>query len=316
MKKLILGFILLFAVLPIVTLAAGFERDLYYGIYNDADVTRLQEFLLDQKVYDGPVTGNFFSLTIGGVKRFQEKEGIAPPAGYFGPKTRARANEILTMRAAETPSASPPASVSEQVVLLLAKIKELQDQIKTLSAATSSLPVSPIVVTPEPLSPSSPPVSPTSAPVLEVSGSGDQQFPATPVASLKIGDIVIRNNTSDKIPFSQIIMDVTDQMNSSINRGHEVFFILRKGTTTADDVLSRTSFKFNSNVPQPDSPHRSQVGLPYDVVINAGDAQTLGLWIDSLEYVIGGTLKFEFRQFLAPVSSSPVGGFSFTFRRD
>jgi len=111
-------------------------------------------------------------------------------------------------------------------------------------------------------------------------------------------------------------MNVVDQMNTQLNRGREVFFVLRKGPTTADDTISKTAFKFNSTVPQPDSPHRSQINLPYDMILSSGDTQTLGLWIDSMEYVIGGTLKLEFNSFLATMAVNPAGGFSFVFRRD
>src|SRR3990167_261832 len=99
MKKLAFYIVVGFFAAPIAVFAAGFDRDLYYGIADDRDVTRLQEFLKSQSVYSGPVTGNFFSLTREGVRRFQEREGIAPALGYFGPKTRTRAN---TLRSSET----------------------------------------------------------------------------------------------------------------------------------------------------------------------------------------------------------------------
>lgn len=324
MRKYIIALYLFGA--PLIAFGAGFERDLYYGMSNEPDIIRLQEFLRNENVYSGPLTGNFWVLTLKGVKMFQEREKIMPVAGYFGPKTRARANEIM---AGQSVAPFPAVSVSipdKQIAELLAKIKELQSQVFALQGGSAAVPAptptpAPIP-TPAPTPAISEPVIPSPAPtptplmVLEVSGSGDQRFPLISVSSLKIGDITIQNGTSEKIPFSQIIMNVTDQMNAQLNRGREVFFILRKGTTTADDVISRTSFKFNSYVPQSDSPHRAEVGLSYDAIINPGEAKTLGLWIDGMEYVISGTLKFEFNQFLATVPVSPKGGFSFMFRRD
>lgn len=75
--------------------AEQFNRDLSFGFQQDSDITKLQEFLSDKGLYSGPITGNFFSLTLKAVKAFQVREGIMPAAGYFGPKTRARANELL-----------------------------------------------------------------------------------------------------------------------------------------------------------------------------------------------------------------------------
>jgi hypothetical protein len=82
--------------IPFFCSAQVFNRDLYFGLVNDADVFSLQKFLASVGVYAGPITGNFFSLTREGVKNFQEKEGITPVAGYFGPKTRAKVNDILS----------------------------------------------------------------------------------------------------------------------------------------------------------------------------------------------------------------------------
>jgi hypothetical protein len=81
--------------IPFFCSAQTFNRDLYFGLLNDFDVLSLQKFLASVEVYFGPITGNFFSLTQEGVKNFQVKESITPAAGYFGPKTRAKANEML-----------------------------------------------------------------------------------------------------------------------------------------------------------------------------------------------------------------------------
>src|SRR3989344_1268721 len=75
--------------------AEQFSRDLSFGFQQDSDVMKLQEFLASEELYSGPITGNFFSLTLKAVKAFQFREGITPMAGYFGPKTRVRANELL-----------------------------------------------------------------------------------------------------------------------------------------------------------------------------------------------------------------------------
>jgi hypothetical protein len=89
--------VILTVFIPAVSLAqtVAFQNNLYYGITGSTDVTALQEFLTGQGVYRGPVSGNFFSLTLAGVKKFQAAEGVTPVSGYFGPITRGVANTIL-----------------------------------------------------------------------------------------------------------------------------------------------------------------------------------------------------------------------------
>ncbi|MDP3999645.1 MAG: peptidoglycan-binding domain-containing protein [bacterium] len=131
---------------PALSRAAQFDRDLYYGLQNDPGVTLLQQFLTDQKIYSGPVTGNFFSLTQGAVKQFQEKNNIAPALGYFGPKTRAVANQI---------GAAPALTLEQQIAVLLQTVKELQDQLAQLQAAEQEAAPAPLpVVAPAPSLPS------------------------------------------------------------------------------------------------------------------------------------------------------------------
>src|SRR3989344_6718220 len=94
MRKYLFSF-LMCLFLPIFVGAAAFESVLYVGISNGPEVQKLQEFLQGQGVYSGPVTGNFLNFTRDGVINFQIREKIEPPLGYFGPKTRARPNEIM-----------------------------------------------------------------------------------------------------------------------------------------------------------------------------------------------------------------------------
>lgn len=105
---------LLVLALPLTSLAA-FDVNLKYGSKGDA-VIELQEFLTDQGVYSGPITGNFYSLTRSGVKKFQQVNGISPVSGYFGPLSRAKANELLnleedtTQEVAQTGTTTPPSN--------------------------------------------------------------------------------------------------------------------------------------------------------------------------------------------------------------
>ncbi|MEK7547084.1 MAG: peptidoglycan-binding domain-containing protein [Patescibacteria group bacterium] len=123
--------------------AEQFSRDLSFGFQQDSDVTKLQEFLSDEGLYSGPITGNFFSLTLKAVKTFQAREGIMPVAGYFGPKTRVRANALLGAQVqasnqqavAETgtnmPSTSASSTAQLQLETLLKQLALLQSQLAT-----------------------------------------------------------------------------------------------------------------------------------------------------------------------------------------
>ncbi|OGF73667.1 hypothetical protein A3J56_00175 [Candidatus Giovannonibacteria bacterium RIFCSPHIGHO2_02_FULL_46_20] len=104
-----------------------FFRDLYFGMRASAEVTRLQQFLTYEGFYIGPITGNFFLLTQEGVKKFQAVKGITPIAGYFGPKTRAVANDILTARTAAS------------FLFLQKRIQELTAEIERIRAVSPLL---------------------------------------------------------------------------------------------------------------------------------------------------------------------------------
>ncbi|GEM_PF-2442410 len=125
--------------LPAVTFAA-FDHDLYFGTKNQ-EVIKLQDFLKSQTLYSGPVTGGFFSLTKEAVQRFQQREGIVPASGYFGPVTRKHANAVHT----------PEVSVRDT---LLAQIKQLQEQLKKLQENSTPTATSSQAVVPTPTPPS------------------------------------------------------------------------------------------------------------------------------------------------------------------
>lgn len=92
MKKIVFILALLF---PIFSFAY-FDKDLMYNS-KGPEVIELQEFLIDQGCLSVEATGNFYSLTLKAVKCFQSANGIIPISGYFGPKTRSKANEILIL---------------------------------------------------------------------------------------------------------------------------------------------------------------------------------------------------------------------------
>lgn len=126
MKKYL---IVLLLTVPFLTSAQVFDRDLFYGMRGNEQVKEMQEFLADKGFYSGPITGNFFSLTLTGVKKFQITHGITPASGYFGLKTRVKANAILSGAVAE----SAGRAVHEKETIISPTTTSNADTIKLLS---------------------------------------------------------------------------------------------------------------------------------------------------------------------------------------
>lgn len=131
MKKIILGLVLSL-LLTASANAAEFNNNLKYGS-RGTEVKKLQEFLAEQDLYSGPITGNFFSLTLKAVKAFQSREHISPVSGFFGVLSRAKANTILDEQLAESDNISeqvtqtPDTSLGDVVNKLTEQNKLLQD---------------------------------------------------------------------------------------------------------------------------------------------------------------------------------------------
>lgn len=306
-------------VIPFAVSAAVFEHDLFYGVVDNSEVKNLQEFLHMRDFYDGPVNGNFFSLTKEAVMRFQTNEGIAPAQGYFGPKTRARANTLAS---------TVPVSREGQIAILQAQIKELQETITRLLAQKES-PVASVPVespspspspssspTPSVLSSPSPTPTPSTTPLsiaeLRVTGTSTQPFPDIATSPLKLGDITIANTTDHPVLFSQFVLDIYEAMNSSLNRDKTVLFKLRNGATTVDDLISETKFAINREPPPygETSNHR-QLNVSFPITVASDQTHVSSLWIENLDYVVNGSLRIETREILVSTTVPPKGGFTF-----
>lgn len=145
---------------PLLVSAQTFENNLYFGLRNNLDVEKLQEFLTDQGVYSGPVTGNFFSLTLAAVKTFQAQNDIAPAAGFFGPLTRTKVNEVLSAQIdasnqqaiTETGAVIQPTTqdsttnnwqliqnIQNQILLLQQQLVQMQQQNQTTQSQQSQI---------------------------------------------------------------------------------------------------------------------------------------------------------------------------------
>lgn len=106
MKKIAILLLISFAAFTQTAFAYSFAKDLWFGSVG-SDVTELQKALNSDDSTAVAKTGAgspgfeskyFGRLTQAAVIRFQKKFGIYPPAGYVGPKTRAKLN---SMKAAE-----------------------------------------------------------------------------------------------------------------------------------------------------------------------------------------------------------------------
>lgn len=94
--------------IPVSLLAqTTFNKNVYFGMQNNADVVRLQNFLKSQGYFNGLANGSYDIPTLHAVMTFQYDHGIPAVGGYFGPQSRIEANRILAPRPAPTPASTP-----------------------------------------------------------------------------------------------------------------------------------------------------------------------------------------------------------------
>ncbi|MBP9757156.1 MAG: trypsin-like peptidase domain-containing protein [Candidatus Pacebacteria bacterium] len=141
MQKIALLLAALAVFMPTVS-GAQISSDLRYGA-KGVQVRELQQFLIDQNILVGEPTGNFYSITLQGVKNFQRSVGL-PSTGFVGPLTRAEINvRLLAITPASTtpPKAAtdaPPATgLSEIELQTQALLKKLAELMATTSGATA-----------------------------------------------------------------------------------------------------------------------------------------------------------------------------------
>jgi len=78
------------------TTTLPFLVDLQFGMVNNSEVKRLQEFLISKGfLAAGYNTGNYYQLTANAVAAYQASKGITPTNGRCGPQTRAAINADL-----------------------------------------------------------------------------------------------------------------------------------------------------------------------------------------------------------------------------
>lgn len=143
MRRLFSILSLLF-IFPAVSFGASLSEDLSLGSRGD-EVKILQEFLArDPAVYpEKLITGTFGKLTEAAVIRFQKKEAISPAAGYVGPKTRGRLNELFGLTTAISAAGDLPALI-KQLEALQRALAELQNATSTPAATTTADTIPPV----------------------------------------------------------------------------------------------------------------------------------------------------------------------------
>ena len=271
---------------------ADFSRDLYFGLKNDPDVKILQEFLISRGLYAGPTNGNFFALTKEAVKKFQQQENIEPAFGYFGLKTRTRANVLNSSQQAS--------SGQGLIVFLTARIRTLQDQLKTLqekldqekaAAAASSLsPVEQTLVIP--LVDTTPSV--VSNPTwVNVSGQATSTFPEIEGPFFKLGEFKVYNGLERAVLFANFELEVVDEMESTPNRNKKISFLLRDGLDSTDPLISSTEFTFILAHPKIGSPYIYPLNFAFPVTLKSKEEKVVSVWVEQLKYVKSGTLQLR-----------------------
>lgn len=133
-KYMILGLTLvLMAIISPISAKADIGTDLRYGS-KGAEVTELQEFLIDKGLLTGQATGNFFTLTRKAVVAYQTSVSL-PATGFVGTMTRGKINEELALgTSAEETQSVAVVTPSIDAVAIQAKIDSLVAQIAQMNA--------------------------------------------------------------------------------------------------------------------------------------------------------------------------------------
>lgn len=108
-KKLFLITLCLCGFFGVYTFANAQNIVIYSSLWvgsRGTQVRELQQTLTNLGFYNGPITGYFGNLTKTAVIKFQKTNNIAPAAGYFGPISKAKLNQLLTIQ----PTTSLPQS--------------------------------------------------------------------------------------------------------------------------------------------------------------------------------------------------------------
>ncbi|MHB1316368.1 MAG: peptidoglycan-binding domain-containing protein [Minisyncoccota bacterium] len=118
MKKIVYTIAFICMIIPTSLFAQTepFLVSLGRGSVNKEEVFRLQKFLVSEGFLSVSPTGNYLSLTVAAVKAFQQSQGVES-TGYFGPLSRAAANNKLAQSSTPKSSVSVSSVTSEKSLI-------------------------------------------------------------------------------------------------------------------------------------------------------------------------------------------------------
>ncbi len=127
---------------------ASLDANLYYGLSNNNNVSQLQNFLISKGFLASSATGNFYSLTLNAVKKYQASQNISQ-TGYVGILTRSAINNDLAgqLQQNNAPATALPAitplaiSTNNLIPSLQAQIALLQEQLNVLRNQQEAMPI-------------------------------------------------------------------------------------------------------------------------------------------------------------------------------
>lgn len=171
MKKF---FVFLFLLLMPSFISASIDQNLYYGMVRNNSVKELQQFLISKGFLTGQATGNFYSLTLSAVKKYQKSINLNG-TGYVGPLTRQTINsDLLSSLTVKSTTETAPNSTAKTV--------------STPAVLTGSL-------------------------NLSQSTSYSNQSVTAPQIKFKLADFTLTNNTTEAINLKTIQVDLATGSN-------------------------------------------------------------------------------------------------------
>lgn len=197
--------------------SALIDQNLYYGLTRNNSVKELQQYLIGKGFLAGSATGNFFSLTLNAVKKYQASKNINA-TGYVGPLTRQAINADLTSGSnikSTTPTPTPTS---------------------TLTPTPTS--------TPGPL---------TGLLNLSQSASYPSQSVTAPQLQFKLADFSLANNTTETINLKKIQVDLATGSDLYITNLYVTnLYLVYAGnkTTILDTVAHNNYWTINFQLPQ------------------------------------------------------------------
>lgn len=249
-KNLFLALLISTLLMPFAA-HASIDKNLYYGLTNDDQVSQLQTFLISKGDLNGTVTGNFYGKTLGAVQVYQSSQHITP-TGFVGPVTRTAINTEL---AGQTPVlVQDQSSIIEQ---LKAQIASLQAQLTFILSQQNQTPQPTPTPTPQPQQTSTP--NPVTQPTQQTNNNQPNTQPIMQNVALvvnhgynnptfnvgagknKIASFVVSNpSDTDSVTITDLTIDLTLSDGASVSNFSNLYvkFAGKNQSNAVQPVLS------------------------------------------------------------------------------